>query len=52
MKGENKMRKKIVAITMDEDVWNNAKEYAKTQNRNLSNFLTYLVLKEINTGNE
>lgn len=46
------MRKRVVAITMDNDIWEKAKEYAKSKNRNLSNFLSYLVLKEINTMDE
>ena len=41
------MRKKVIAITMDNEVWERAKEYAKSKNRNLSNFLSYLVIKEI-----
>lgn len=48
MKEKKNMQKRVVCITMDEKIWNKAKQIAKTQNRTLSNFLSYLVIKEEN----
>ena len=52
MKEKNTLRKRVVAITMDNDIWEKAKECAESNNRSLSNYLSYLVLKEINTIGE
>ena len=41
------MAKKIITISIDEDLWKEAKKVAKRVNRSLSNFISNLILLAI-----
>ena len=40
------MAKKMICITMDEKTWKKARQLATEENRTLSNYLSFLVLRE------
>ena len=44
------MAKKAITITIEETVINDGKELAKDQNRALSNFIEWLIIKEKREG--
>lgn len=44
------MSKKAITITIEETVINDGKELAKDQNRALSNFIEWLIIKEKREG--
>lgn len=44
------MAKKAITITIEETVIQDGKEFAKDQNRALSNFIEWLIIKEKREG--